>query len=343
MTTPAIRAIPFGKRRIGPDEPVLIIAEIGINHEGDEETCARMIEAAAQAGADAIKLQTVDARESYAPGTASHALFSRAGLSQEATARMFDLARRLKLDPFTTCGDAVTLEWVDRLSPAAHKISSGLLTHHPLIRKAAATSRSVLISTGMATLADIDEAVVAAGGAAIGLMQCTSLYPATPRQLNLRAMQTLNERYRVPVGFSDHSLGTEAAAFAAAAGATMIEKHFTLDPARSDFDHRLSLDPSGFARMVAAIRLAETVLGKASKEPVDDEVTNKPKARRSLVARRPLPAGHCIEAADIAVLRTLPERSGLAPGLLDRVLGKRLRRNVAEFESLTADSIDGVL
>src|SRR5262249_51834119 len=159
---------------------VVVIAEIGINHEGSVEACGKMITAAAGAGADAIKLQTVDPDESYAPGTASYALFSRAWLSPEATARMFGLARDLGMEPFTTSGDPATLDWVDRLRPAAHKISSGLLTHLPLIRRAAATGRSVIMSTGMSTLEDVDDAVAAAQGAPIALMQCTSLYPAPP-------------------------------------------------------------------------------------------------------------------------------------------------------------------
>ena len=124
----------FGQRRIGASEPVLIIAEIGVNHEGDAEVCTRMIGEAAKAGADAIKLQTMDADENYVPGTESHTLFSNCALSEEETAHMFDMARDLNLDAFTTCGDARTLEWVDRLNPAAHKISSGLLTHTPMIR-----------------------------------------------------------------------------------------------------------------------------------------------------------------------------------------------------------------
>ena len=332
--------IPFGSRRIGRGEPVLIIAEIGINHEGDEAVCARMIEAASRAGADAIKLQTVDADESYAPETQSHALFSRAALSAEATARMFDLARGLRLEPFTTCGDMATLEWVDRLDPAGHKISSGLLTHIPLIRRAAAKGRSILISTGMATVADIDAAVVAAEGAPLGLMQCTSLYPAPPHQLNLRAIQSLADRYGVPVGFSDHSLGTEAAAIATAAGAHMIEKHFTLDASRAHFDHHLSLDPSAFGRMVQQVRAAESMLGSPSKAPVGDEVANRLKVHRSLVAKRAMPAGHRLGVDDIAVLRTLPGQGGLPPAMLERVIGRRLRREIRAFEALSDELLE---
>ena len=183
-----VPAVPFGSRVIGPGAPVAVIAEIGINHEGDAGTCARMIEAAAAAGADAIKLQTIDADENYVRGTESYELFHKSGLGREGTAEMFEFARRNGVEPFTTAGDPATLEWVDRLAPAAHKFSSGLLTNGPLIRRAAETGRTLLMSTGMAEVADVDAAVAAAvgdGRRPVGLFQCTSLYPAPPETLNL--------------------------------------------------------------------------------------------------------------------------------------------------------------
>lgn len=335
--------IPFGRRRIGAGHPVLVIAEIGINHEGDEAVCAAQIEAAALAGADAIKLQTVDPDECYAPGTESHALFSRARLTREGTARMFALARGLGVEPFTTCGDPGTLEWVDRLNPAAHKISSGLLTHSPMIRRAAATGRAIIMSTGMATVAEVDEAVAQAANAPVGLLQCTSIYPAPEETLNLRVIETLHRRYGVPVGLSDHALGWDVPGLAVAAGAVVIEKHFTLDPQRRDFDHRLSLDPKGFARMVEAVRRAERLLGEAEKRPVAAEVETRARARRSLVVRRAMRAGETLAAKDVVVLRTLPSRTGLAPGTLERVIGRRLALDLAAFDTITREAIEGEL
>jgi N,N'-diacetyllegionaminate synthase len=337
------QSIPFGTRRIGDGAPVFIIAEIGINHEGDEPTCAGMIEAAARAGADAIKLQTVDPNESYAPGTPSHALFSRAILSRDATARQFDLARRLGVEPFTTCGDLPTLEWVEKLGPAGHKISSGLLTHLPLIRRVAATGRSVLMSTGMATDEDIDVAVAAVRGAPFVLLQCTSLYPAPEGALNLRAIAALEKRYRVPVGFSDHSITEEAPALAVAAGAVAIEKHFTLDTSRLDFDHRLSLDPAGFARMVKLVRRAEQMLGTGEKKPGADEIEVRKRAHRILVARRALQSGQLLAEDDVVILRSPPGAGGLAPAFLDRVVGRRIVRDVAAYAPITSEVIEGAL
>jgi sialic acid synthase SpsE len=214
--------IPFGNRKIGDGEPVLVIAEIGINHEGSAETCARMIEAAAAAGADSIKLQTIDADANYVRGTESHRLFSSCGLSREETANMFRLTRDLGMEPFTTVGDLKSLEWIERLDPAGHKISSGLLTTHPIVARAAQTGRTLIISTGLAEIADVEEAVAVArksGPSPIALLQCTSLYPAPFDSLNLAAIRELAARFSVVAGFSDHSLGVEAAPLAVAAGA----------------------------------------------------------------------------------------------------------------------------
>jgi sialic acid synthase SpsE len=335
-------SIPFAGRRIGATHPVLVIAEIGINHEGSAEACARMIEEAAGAGADAIKLQTVDADENYMPGTESHQVFSNSALSREETARMFDLARERGLEPFTTTGDFATLDWVDRLEPAAHKISSGLLTNLPLIRHAAATGRTLLMSIGMAEVSDIDAAVATVReGAerAFGLFQCTSIYPAPPETLNLAAIAWLERRYRAPAGFSDHALGIEAAAMAVAAGGRMIEKHFSLDSSRSGFDHHLSLEPAAFARMVEGIRAVETMMGSPDGRLSETERDNAKRLHRCLVARRDIAAGTAIGADDIGIMRVEPGRQGLAPRAYDEVLGRRVVRDLPRHTPIGKDDL----
>ena len=334
-------AFPFGNRHIGPGHPVLIIAEIGVNHEGSAEVCARMIEAAAKAGADAIKLQTIDADENYVQGTDSYALFSGCGLSREETHRMFDLARELGVEPFTTAGDFATLDWVDGLAPAAHKISSGLFTNLAVIRHAARTGRPLLMSTGMANVGDIDAAVAAAqegGASGFALLQCTSLYPAPPETLNLATIGWLERRYEVPVGLSDHSLGTDASVLSVGAGPRLIEKPFTLDPSRPGYDHHLSLDPDGFAEMVRRVRVAETMMGEAKKCPSAAERKNAGQYRRCLVVRRDLPADAVLTEADIGFMRVLPKAAtdALAPSAYYSVLGRRTRRALAKFEPLCA-------
>ncbi len=320
-----------------------IVAEIGINHEGSVETCARMVEEAARAGADAIKLQTVDADENYLPGTESHVLFSRAALSREETARIFALSRDLGIAPFTTVGDVPTLEWIRRLDPWGYKVSSGLLTHLPLIQRLAALDAPLVLSTGMAEPADIDAAMAAAGtggNARVTLLHCTSLYPAPIETLNLATIGWLAERYDVPVGFSDHSLGIEAAPLAVAVGACMIEKHFSLDSSRPTFDHWLSLEPKAFAEMVARVRAAEAMLGVRPKTLSPQERTNRDRYHRAIVARRDVATGARLEEADIGFMRLQPGMRGLAPAQIDRVLGRRAARSLSRYDVIAEDMLD---
>ena len=333
----------FGTRKIGPSAPVFVIAEIGINHEGDVDVCARLIEAAARAGADAMKLQTVDPDESYAPGTESHALFSRAVLSREATGAMFALARKLGMEAFTTPGDRGTIDWVRKLNPAGYKISSGLLTTTPLVEHAARQGLPVLMSTGMASDADIERAITvaqAAGCRDIGLMQCTSIYPAPDKELNLSNIRGLEQRYCVPVGFSDHSLGIEAAPLAVAAGAVMVEKHISLDKRRPGFDHHLSLVPDEFAAMVKEIRRAEVMLGKLDKVVGAQERANAARYHRKLAARHDLGKGHKLGEQDVSFLRMPPDTGGLDPDSYWSVIGRKLKRAVARHHALVEDDLE---
>lgn len=333
----------FGTRTIGPSAPVFIIAEIGINHEGDADTCARLIEGAARAGADAMKLQTVDPDESYAPGTESHALFSRALLSREATADMFALARRLELEAFTTAGDRPSIDWIRKLDPPGYKISSGMLTATPLVEHAARQGLPLLMSTGMGGMADIERAITVARRACchhIGLMQCTSIYPAPAADLNLSGIRTLEQRFNLPVGFSDHTLGIEAAPLAVAAGAVMVEKHITLDKNRPGFDHRLSLLPDEFAEMVKAIRHAETMLGNPEKAVGAQERAGVSRYHRKLAARRDLTIGHKLGEQDISFLRMPPDVDGLASDTYWAVIGRKLKRPVACHHALVEDDLE---
>ena len=341
-----VRSIAVGSRLVGPGHPVVIIAEIGVNHEGSAEVCARMIEAAAKAGADAIKLQTIDADENYVQGTDSYALFSGCGLSREETHRMFDLARELGVEPFTTAGDFATLDWVDGLAPAAHKISSGLFTNLAVIRHAARTGRPLLMSTGMANVGDIDAAVAAAqegGASGFALLQCTSLYPAPPETLNLATIGWLERRYEVPVGLSDHSLGIKASVLSVGAGARLIEKHFTLDPSRPGCDHHLSLDPDGFAEMVRRVRAAEVMMGQAGKRISKAERRAAAVHHRVVVARRDIAAGETFDAANLALKRPLAGSNGLAPRHYDAVIGQRAVRALRADEPVPADAVEGDL
>lgn len=334
--------IRFGGRLIGPGQPVVIIAEIGVNHEGDARLCLELVDQAARAGADAIKLQTLDADENYVPGTESHALFAKAQLGHQATTAAFERARALGMEALTTCGDIATLAWVDTLNPAAHKISSGLITHLPLIRAAAATRRPLLISTGMSDLQTAREAAQAArsaGAEELCFLQCTSIYPAPPEKLDLRSIATLSGELGALAGYSDHCLGNEAAVLAVAAGAVVIEKHFSLDPGRAGYDHHLSVDPTGLRELVQAVRRAETMLGTFGKALSDQQVSAARRYLRSIVARRDIAPGEHLSLDNVGFMRTLPELRGLPPGEWDNLFGRVAARAIPRYQTILPEDL----
>jgi sialic acid synthase SpsE len=329
----------FGKRRVGKDAPVLVIAEIGINHEGDADRCGRMIERAAASGADAIKLQTIDPERNYERGSESHRMFSSGMLSPEATARMFKLSRDLGVEPFTTVGDFETLEWVMKLKPAGYKISSGLLTCLPIISRIAEQGYPLLMSTGVALPEDIERAVATARNAkaaGIALLQCTSLYPAPLRRLNLANIEALTDRYGCLAGFSDHSIGVEAPAFAVAAGAVIIEKHFSLDPSRPSYDHAISLDQDGFREMVDRVRRAEAARGAADAEVQPDIRSKRSAISRYLGVIAPVVEGEQLNEINIGFLRFANAGDALPASAFVNVIGARATRNLAVHSPLTA-------
>ncbi len=338
-----VKPFKFGSKIIGMGQPTYIIAEIGVNHEGCVEDCAKMIAAAAQAGVDAIKLQTCAVEENYVPGTESYDLFSKCELTQEETAQMFDYAWKFKVDPFTTSPDPRTLEWVDKLAPAGHKISSGMLTNPVIIRKSCETKRPILMSTGLASQEQVDESIawVKEYGDLenTGLFQCTSIYPAPRETLNLAAIRGMEQRYSVNVGFSDHTDGVDVAALAVYAGANIIEKHFTLDKTRQSYDHHLSLEPKDMGLMVQGIREAEVIMGVAQKQVEGVLAGNAQKFLRCIVARRDIKEGDVLTEENIALKRPLPDNRGLDPKYYYDILGGIAKRALEKNDVIRKEHI----
>lgn len=332
-------------RQIGQGQPCFIIAEIGINHGGDERLCAAMISAAAKAGADAVKLQTVTPEESYHPSTESYRLFSNSLLGRAALRRLMAHAQAMGVALFSTPGDFSALALISEVDMPAIKISSGLLTNLPLIRAAAQTGKPLVISTGMAYLAEVVEAISTAreaGCDAIAVLQCTSLYPAPSTRLNLRAMRTLGDAVGAPVGYSDHHDGALASIAAVAAGACLIEKHFTLDAMAAGADHAISLEPEAFAAMVRDIRLIEAMLGDPSKVPTPEEALLRESRHRRLVAARDIGAGETIRATDLYLMRLPAEQPALQAKRFDEVIGRRTTCAVPRLSGLLADMVEGI-
>lgn len=354
---------------------VFVIAEAGVNHDGSLDDALRMVDVAAEAGADAVKFQTFDAAQLVTRRAAKAAYQARNTGTDDG---QLDMLRRLELDRdahrilvraaeakgvrfMSTAFDMDSLDFLAGLDMPAIKIPSGDLTWGPMLLKAARLGLPLIVSTGMATLEEIGEALQviafaltrdglpagadalaaamakpaaqAALGERVTLLHCTTEYPAPLTAVNLRAMDLMRETFGLPVGYSDHTLGTTVAIAAAARGATVIEKHFTLDRRGAGPDHAASLEPDELAAMVAAIREVETALGEARKAPAAEEVPNRAIARRSLVAARAIAAGEPFSLDNLTAKRPA---DGLSPMDVWPLLGRRATRDWAEDEAITA-------
>lgn len=319
-----------------------IIAEIGINHEGDVGVCEQMIIAAAESGADAVKLQTINADANYVIGSESYDVFKGSELTQEETARMFELARKYNLDIFTTAGDIETINWVNQLNPSHWKISSGLLTHIPIVSYLASLGKPLLVSTGMASIDDIDlaiETIKSNGNDDISILQCTSIYPTPTEDINLSTINWLSDRYELPVGFSDHSLGDDAVFLSIGAGASIIEKHFSLDASRPGFDHKISLDTAGLTKMVSRVRLAEKMLGSDEKIVTKEISLTRDKYLRYVVALQPIMPGDIFSHSNLGVKRSVAGISGIEPKFYENIIGCSSLSNIKADQLIQFDDI----
>ena len=341
-------AFVVGGRTIGDGAAVFIVGEAGVNHNGEPGLAARLVDAAADARVDAVKFQTFrsDALVSrHAPkagyqlettgsGESQAQMLARLELTLDEHAALRDRCRRRGVLFFSTPFDLASVDALDALGVALFKVPSGEITNLPLLRHLASKKKPVIVSTGMSTLSEVADAVAAiraAGDPPMALLHCLSAYPAPASEMNLRALDTLRERFGCPVGLSDHTLGVEVALAAVARGAAIVEKHFTLDRGLPGPDHRASLEPPELAALVRSIRTIESALGDGDKRPMPSEADVRRVARKSLVAARPLRAGVRLTADDVAIKRP---GTGISPAELPAVLGRRVRRDVDADEVL---------
>ncbi len=334
--------INIGERRIGPGYPVWIIAEISANHNQDFEQAVQLVREAKRAGADAVKLQT------YTPDTMTiesdeecfrigkgtiwegktlYELYKEAYTPWEWQPELKKIANSMGMDLFSSPFDDTAVDFLEKMNVPAYKIASFELVDLPLIRRVARTGKPVIISTGMATFAEIEEALRVAreeGMLQVALLKCTSAYPALPEEMNLRSIAYLADGFRVPVGLSDHSLGIAVPVAAVALGACIVEKHFTLSRSVPGPDCAFSLEPHEFEAMVGAIRTAEKAMGETSGEIAEHENASRV-FRRSLFVVRDMKSGDIFTREN---LRSIRPGYGLHTRFLDDILGKACSRDI---------------
>jgi N,N'-diacetyllegionaminate synthase len=323
---------------IGGKSPgVFTIAEVGINHGGSVELCAKMIEAAVWAGADSVKLQTVNADASYVKDSVSYKEFIDKSLSETELESLMELADKLGIILFSTPGDFESLALMLRLKMPAIKISSGLMTNYPLIAEAAKSGLPLIVSTGLALQDDIDQVVKVANlnnASSLALLKCTALYPAPDDSINLNSIQAMKDRYNLPIGYSDHTLDDLACIASVAAGATVIEKHFTTDKTLKGADHGISIEPSEFKIMVEKIRRVSTMMGTDAIRATDAEIDVRHQRYRCLIAKKDIIQGELFTKDNVGLMRPLPGKPGLPAADFDIILGKKALTFIAKSEPI---------
>lgn len=342
--------VKLGNRLVGEREPCFIIAEAGVNHNGDISLAIKLIDAAAAAGADAVKFQTFRAedvvtadaekadyqKETAGTGESQFQMLKNLELNRNDFQKLFDYARKKGIIFLSSPFDNEGVDLLEGLGVPAFKIPSGEITNYPLLKYIVAKNKPLILSTGMATLKEVKEALDVIKSRDIILLHCVSSYPARIEDTNLKAMETLKNTFRLPVGMSDHSKGITVPVAAAALGACVIEKHFTLGRSLPGPDHKASLEPDELKQMVEAIRDVEKAMGDGLKQPAEKEEEIIKVSRRSIVAAVDIPGGTIITDEMLAIKRP---GTGLEPKYLDKIIGGKTKVDIQRDELITFDMV----
>ena len=345
--------VKIGNKLIGEEEPCFIIAEAGVNHNGSVEQAKKLIDAAKDAGADAVKFQTFNAekvviekaekaeyqKETTGGGT-QYGMLKNLELSEEDFNELADYAKKAGILFLSSPFDKKSVDLLDGINVPAFKIASGEITNFPLLRYIAKKGKPIILSTGMSTLGEVEEAlnVIRSEGAEdVILLHCVSDYPASIEDVNLRAMETLKQAFRIPVGFSDHTLGITMPIAAVAMGACVIEKHFTLDRTLPGPDHSFAIEPDELREMERGIREVEKARGGGIKEKSELESEEMYiKARRSIHAKVNIPKGTKITRDMLIIKRP---GYGIKPKFIDIVVGRDVKKDIKEDEWITWEMV----
>jgi pseudaminic acid synthase len=348
--------ITINNHQIGPGHSIYIVAELSANHNKDFEQAVKIIEAAKEAGADAIKLQTytpdtltIDCDNEYFrigkgtiwEGKTLYDLYKEAYTPWEWQPKLKAITNDLGMDLFSTPFDFTAVDFLKKMDVPVYKIASFELVDLPLIKRVAQTGKPIIMSTGMASLAEIDEAVQTAreaGATQIALLKCTSAYPAPPEEMNLRTIPHMADAFGVPVGLSDHSLGIAVPVAAVALGVCIIEKHFTLSRSVPGPDSAFSLEPSEFKAMVAEVRTIEKAMGQVKYSVTEKEAASRG-FRRSLFVVQDMAPGEAFTTANI---RSVRPGHGLHTRCLGQVLGRSATKSIKRGTPLSWALIGGI-
>ena len=322
--------IKIGSREIGPGHPCFIIAEVGVNHNGDVDLAEKLIFAAAEAGADAVKFQTFKAEQVTTRLSPQWNLLRPLELKEKAYPRLIEACKKAGIMFMSTPhGHIESAELLKPMVPA-WKVGSGDLTNLPFLQYLGHTKKPIILSTGMATISETKEAVDTiskTGNKQIIILHCTTNYPCPPEEANVAAVMDLQKHFPdYPVGYSDHTLGLEAALIAVGYGSTVIEKHFTLDRNMPGPDQQNSLEPAELKEMVQKIRLVEILRGSGIKKPFKSELVIAEMARKAVIAASDIPAGTKITKKMLTIKR--PAKGGLHPRELEKIIGRVAKRDI---------------
>lgn len=348
------RIITIKNRKIGKGQPTFVIAEAGVNHNGDLALAKELVRKAREAGADCVKFQTFVAEnlvtdsapkakyqlKTTDPAESQFAMLKKLELKLEDYKELMGLCEELDIFFLSTPYNFRDVDFLESLGVWGYKLASMHLTELPMIQYVAKTGRPLFLATGMSTIQEIKDAVKIFEkncNDKLILLQCTTNYPSRLEDVNLRVIGTMMNETNALVGYSDHTEGIEAAVLSVAAGAVVVEKHFTLDRDMRGPDQRSSSEPAEFTEMVKRIRQAEVIVGNEEKFVTEAEANNLTGMRRSLVATVEIPAGTVITANMLDFKRPA---TGLSPNLYHEVLGKRAKRNIPKNKLLSVEDID---
>ncbi|MCI0481775.1 MAG: N-acetylneuraminate synthase [Candidatus Dadabacteria bacterium] len=349
-----MQEIDINGRRIGAGRPCFVIAEAGVNHNGDVASAKRLVGEAKKAGADAVKFQTFKS-EKVVSRSAPKADYQKKTTDPYET--QLEMIRRLELsfDDFRVIKDECdrrgilflsspfdesSVDLLDDLDIPAFKVASGEITNHPFLEYIGKRKKPVILSTGMSYLEEVQEAcrvVQDSGCEELVLLHCVTNYPARAADVNLGVLDTMRAAFQVPIGYSDHTLGIEVPLAAVALGACVIEKHFTLDKNMPGPDHRASLEPDELARMIEAIGLVQAALGDGIKRPTGVEMANRIAGRRSVAAARTIKSGSVITREMLTALRP---GDGIPPKEMSLVIGRKARHDIETGQLITLDMVE---